>query len=90
MKLARNGRDETSGVFSTRLVRGHGGGNSFFGEPRLRDCCITSRITDYSAMNRVEVLTDADVTYEAMFKEIGKARNHIHSNSIRFAMMRSA
>lgn len=56
-----------------------GGGDSFLSrEPRLRDWLRHVPDAPITALNRVEVLTNADVTYEAMLKEIGKARNHIH------------
>lgn len=47
-------------------------------EPRLRNWLRHVPEAPITAYNRVVVLTNADVTYEAMLAEIGKARSHIH------------
>lgn len=47
-------------------------------EQRLRDWLRHVPHAPIRGMNRVDVLTNADVTYEAMLEEIGKAQDHIH------------
>jgi cardiolipin synthase len=55
------------------------GDDSFLlGEQRLRDWLRHVPHAPITVMNRVDVLTNADVTYEAMLEEIAKARDHIH------------
>jgi cardiolipin synthase len=55
------------------------GEDSFLlGEQRLRDWLRHVPHAPITVMNRVDVLTNADVTYEAMLEEIAKARDHIH------------
>lgn len=48
------------------------------GEQRLRDWLRQVPRAPITELNRVGILTNADVTYEAMLEEIGKARDHIH------------
>jgi cardiolipin synthase len=75
-------RGEKQRLSRTRHNAGSGpkrGGDRFLpGEPRLRDWLCRVPGAPITGINRVEVLTNADVTYEAMLTEIGKARNHIH------------
>jgi cardiolipin synthase len=55
------------------------GEDSFLpGEQRLRDWLCHVPHAPITVWNRVDVLTNADVTYEAMLEEIGKAQDHIH------------
>ncbi|WNR43916.1 cardiolipin synthase [Paenibacillus roseipurpureus] len=46
--------------------------------PRLRDWLRHVPEAPITEHNQVEVLTNADVTYEAMLQEIGRATDHIH------------
>ncbi|MDR6552165.1 cardiolipin synthase [Paenibacillus qinlingensis] len=48
------------------------------GEQRLREWLRHVPHAPITAWNRVEVLTNADVAYEAMLQEIRKAQHHIH------------
>lgn len=55
------------------------GDDSFLsGEQRLRDWLRQVPRAPITRRNRVDVLTNADVTYEAILEEIGKAQDHIH------------
>ena len=59
-------------------IANHAGNYLLLDEPRL--CGLLHNIpgAPITLKNRVEVLTNGDVTYEAMIKAIEQARRHIH------------
>ncbi|KRE75377.1 cardiolipin synthase [Paenibacillus sp. Soil750] len=72
-------KQKLQGAPYTGSIDSKKGEDSFLlGEQRLRDWLRHVPHAPITVLNRVDVLTNADVTYEAMLDEIGKARDHIH------------
>ncbi|NOU66195.1 cardiolipin synthase [Paenibacillus sp. LMG 31461] len=67
-----------SAPYTVSLDAQKGGDSFLLGEQRLREWLRHVPHAPITGMNQVDVLTNADVTYEAMLEEIGKARDHIH------------